>query len=304
MRQAIQFISEALWRWEVVGVGSTLIYGFAVGAMYAEDYIVAASLYFLGVTWLTAKILAWEETTNHPQGHVISAVVLVLAVAILAASLLWIQHTKKLHPQEVKESFIVSDPRSIINMKRDVFASLPFWVRYISAYGDTISPVAVISFIDITSNVSTPEKVKDYSVAIKTAECGWVYLVPIRMRSVKVLFIPLGGIQKAILLNFTTNGLDYLLENPIPPFGTVSGWLLFDTRVKCNIGIGESFEYRFSFETFSGQHFEVTKTATISNANLNPGNSIANMTGPTFVTVGAIEDLSKSFIRFYSDEIP
>jgi hypothetical protein len=205
---------------------------------------------------------------------------------------------------DLEPQFLISEPRSIINMKRDVLATLPFWVRYISGHGDTISPVAVMFFIDVTSNVSTPEKIKDYSVAIKTAECGWVYLAPIRMRSVKVLFIPPGGIQKARPLNFTTNGLDYLLGNPIPPFGTVSGWLLFDTRVKCNVGLGEAIEYRISFETFSGKNFEVTKSQAISNTNLNPGNSVANLTGPTFVVEGGTEDLSKSYIKFYSDEIP
>jgi hypothetical protein len=35
-----------LWRWEGVAIGSTAVYG-GIGAMYVDDYIVAAALFFL-----------------------------------------------------------------------------------------------------------------------------------------------------------------------------------------------------------------------------------------------------------------
>ena len=59
--KAISWIWEKLWRWEVVAIGSTAVYGAGIAAMYGDDYIVAASLYFAGIAWLTSKILAWEE---------------------------------------------------------------------------------------------------------------------------------------------------------------------------------------------------------------------------------------------------
>jgi hypothetical protein len=203
------------------------------------------------------------------------------------------------------ESFVISEPRFIINMKRKFEASLPFWVQYTSAYGQTISPVAVALFIDITSQIPHSEKIKGYSVAIKTVQCGWTYLVPIRMRSVRVFWVPEGGIQHAMPLDFSSNGLDYIFENPISPFGTVSGWLIFDSRVKCEVVIGEPIQYRISFETFSGKKFDkITDARVLSNNSMIPGSSEANMTGPTFVKPpGDLVDLSKCYIRFYSDEI-
>jgi hypothetical protein len=105
MESIVQFFVKAFWRWDVVGIGSTLLYGFGVGAMYGNDYLVAAALYFLGVTWLTSKLLAWEETRVHPQKNGISVVILILAAAIFTSSLFWIRHTwnakiSEGHPQK------------------------------------------------------------------------------------------------------------------------------------------------------------------------------------------------------------
>jgi hypothetical protein len=204
------------------------------------------------------------------------------------------------------ESFVVSEPRSFINMKRDFYASAPLWVRYLSGYGDTISPVAVALWIDITNNLDESETVKEYSVAINTQQCGWVYLVPIRMRDVSVFFIKPGGIHEAMLLDFGTNGLDYILEKSIPPHGTVSGWFFFDTRVKCNVLNGESIQYRVTASMFSGKALDtVTPFSVLRGDSLTPGSSRANMTGPQFVMPPGhqLTDLSKCHPKFYSDEI-
>lgn len=92
VKTIIQFILAALWRWDVVGIGSTLLYGFGVGAMYGDDYIIAILFYFLGVVWLTAKFLVWEEIKLHPKRSGISIVIIILAVIILGLSLLWTRH--------------------------------------------------------------------------------------------------------------------------------------------------------------------------------------------------------------------
>ena len=61
-RGAFRFVGEMLWRWDVVAAGSVLFYGAGVGAMYADDYFIARCLYFVAVSWTTARVLAWEET--------------------------------------------------------------------------------------------------------------------------------------------------------------------------------------------------------------------------------------------------
>lgn len=82
---------------------------------------------------------------------------------------------------DASQDFVVSEPRALINLNRNFNSSLPIWVRYSSAYGDTISPVAVALYLDLTSKISIPERVKDYQVAMNVGACGWLYLTPIRI---------------------------------------------------------------------------------------------------------------------------
>jgi hypothetical protein len=197
--------------------------------------------------------------------------------------------------------FNISDPRSMINMDRKVTASLPIWVRYNSDHGDTVSPVAVAMYLDITSNLPRQDKVQNYSVAIRTAQCGWTYLVPIRVMSVD--FYWLLSIAQAKPLDFTTNGLENKFEKEIPAFGTVSGWLFFDSRVRCETGVGEPIQFRITLHTFGGITFEkVTRSVSITKTSIIPGSSEANMTGMTFVTKSGLRDLSKAYVKFYGDD--
>jgi hypothetical protein len=241
---------------------------------------------------------AWEHGWVRLNRKSIPRVLAILGGFFLIAWFVWPPGASK------KTDFSISDPRSIINMKRNFQDTSPLWARYVSGYGDTISPVAVAAWIDITNNLDVLETVKDYSVAINTQQCGWVYLVPIRMRSTSFFFIGAGQIQRALPLDFTTDGLDYILERPISPHGTVSGWLMFDTQVKCNVINGESIQYRVSFSTFSGKSLDiVTEFRQLRNDMLIPGSSHANMTGPILINKPGVADLSKCYVRFYSDEV-
>lgn len=71
---------------------SITLYSFGVGAMYADDYLVAALLYFAGTAYLTAKILAWEDVTRHGARKGISLLVLLVAIVVFGLSLEWIKH--------------------------------------------------------------------------------------------------------------------------------------------------------------------------------------------------------------------
>jgi len=197
--------------------------------------------------------------------------------------------------------FTITEPRALINMNREFNASLPIWVRYMSGHGDTISPVAVALYLDITSHLPRPDKIEDYSVAVQTPQCGWTYLSPIRMKSTKTYWML--SVLQARPMDFTSNGLDYEFENYIPAYGTVSGWLFFDSRVKCQISLGQPVRYRITFHTFGGNTFDKESPSTVlSNTSIIPGTSKANMTGPTFVLSPGMDDLSKAYVKFYSDD--
>jgi hypothetical protein len=214
-------------------------------------------------------------------------------------------------PKGQDSSFTVSRPRGVFAMTRDVRSSLPIWVRYNSQYNTqdrrTISPVSLALYVDITSRVATPERIKAYSVAVKTDACEWTDLFPISALGNQFFWLQEHGIDKAIPLDFTGNGLDYIFQKPIPPFDTVSGWLFFDCQRICSRNNNSATaQFRISFDTFSGKHFdEVIPVQRLAHNKGMPRGIEENMTGMTFVVPPGSkqEDLSHEYVRFYSDKI-
>jgi acyl carrier protein len=103
-RSALGWFWEKLWRWEVVAIGSTAIYGAGIAAMYGDDYLVAVVLYVAGIGWLTAKTLGWEETRAHQKRGRISVLVLLVAFLAVAGSLFWIWHRRRSHDSELSRT--------------------------------------------------------------------------------------------------------------------------------------------------------------------------------------------------------
>jgi len=100
----LRWIWEKLWRGEVVSGGSLLLYGLGAGAMYGNDYFIAAAFYFVALAWLTAKVVLWEETKRHEQRRVIRIMIIVLGIGFFGGSLLWIAHQRSIHRAELARS--------------------------------------------------------------------------------------------------------------------------------------------------------------------------------------------------------
>jgi hypothetical protein len=90
-----RWIAQKLWRWDVTIVGAVALYALGANAMYSDDYLVAAALYFAAVSWLTAKSIASEETRAHEQRGGVSAIILVIGLAVFVGSLGWTNHRRK-----------------------------------------------------------------------------------------------------------------------------------------------------------------------------------------------------------------
>ena len=180
-----------------------------------------------------------------------------------------------------------------------------FWMSYTSGYGDTASPIALAQYVDITNLRSVPETIQSYSVAIKTEECGWIYLSPMYIRGQQIYFTA-QGLAKAKLFDFSTNGLDYLLPEPIQPHATVSGWWFFDSKVACNVPKGSTVRYRVSLTTFSGIEWEyLTPELRVADSPAIPGKTEGQTRGPYFVVPpGKPEnDLTKYHKKLYSTPV-
>src|SRR5580704_6882101 len=62
------------------------------------------------------------------------------------------------------------------------------WTLYPSGYGATVSPVALFLFFGITNPYPHDLSITSYSLALRSDECGWIYLSPIDSRGVQVLW--------------------------------------------------------------------------------------------------------------------
>jgi hypothetical protein len=107
--QATKWLWQKLWLWPVVGTGATLLYGCGVGAMYGDQYSVAAVFDSTAIIWLVTKCLIWEETKAHKKKNNIRALILALGVIALVSSLIWIRHRSvSAHAAIVNDGTVVS----------------------------------------------------------------------------------------------------------------------------------------------------------------------------------------------------
>lgn len=91
---SVQWIWKEFWTWKVVGPITGGLYGFGVNAMYGNDFIIAAALYFVATVIIASKIWSQKEVGEHPQRGGIRLVVILLSALVFVASLLWINHRK------------------------------------------------------------------------------------------------------------------------------------------------------------------------------------------------------------------
>ena len=273
----------------------------------------------LFLTWEGLREIAKKEAVGHIVRNLRQKVgapmslILVSVIGIIFANFYWwLIQKATLEEQETLEQaapeFRVSDNSlAFINLTQSLenTGSGLFWVTYRSSFGDTASPVALAQFMEITNLLPTSETIKSYSVAINTEECGWIDLSPIYIRGARVWFT-YEGLEKASLLDFAGNGLDFVLENPIPPHGTITGWWFFDSKTKCNVPKGSMIQYKVSLKTFTGIEFEyVTPRRLVSNDPGEPGKTEGYTRGPQFVVPPGKPqmDISKFHKRLYSDPI-
>ncbi|GEM_PF-3931960 len=204
---------------------------------------------------------------------------------------------------EVSKAFNVTDGTlGIVNLNQSLEdnGSSVVWVTYPWIRDNAASPLALLSYMEITNLTSMPQTIKTYQLEIETKDCGWNALIPIPMRGVNVWYL-LNGLEKAIQLDFKNNGLDYKLQSPIPAGGTVNGWWIFDSKKKCDDSKGSKYRQRITLATFSGIKFQHTSAFDIFGKPQRPFPSEGVTSGPTFQLVPHSEtDISKFRRRLWS----
>jgi hypothetical protein len=201
-----------------------------------------------------------------------------------------------------EEGFRVSFKTQFVDMRHNLDGSA-LWVLYKSGFGDTISPVALLEFLEITNLYAHPISISSYSLSIKTAACGWVYLTPIRPRGVNLLW-GASGLNAAEIIKLENHELSQVWANPLPAYGTEFGMLLFDTKVECPVQEGSVIQLKLDLTDSLGKSFSYTSPSMNIQKNFTVGNSIGQANVASFEGIGLAADVRLAHRKIYSDPIP
>jgi hypothetical protein len=210
-------------------------------------------------------------------------------------------------PQE--ETLKVAFRTQFVNTSRRLDSS-DFWVIYFTASGATISPVALLTFLDVTSTYARPITISSYSMEIQTRDCDWVKLVtiPTGSHSDKLLWGMAGDGTQHNGTDFhrlhyvkTTPSFEDIWEAPIEPFGDQFGTLTFDSPSRCDLGYGDHLRLRLTLVTSAGGPKTVTSPDLfIQKFGPMEEDSTGRPRKPTLYFTGTYIDASKACRRSYS----
>ncbi len=169
------------------------------------------------------------------------------------------------------DGFHVNFKTEIIDMRRTLDGPI-LWVLYKGGYDDTISPVALTEFLEITSLYNHPVNISSYTTEIKTEDCGWVYLTPLNSKTLRLLW-GTNGLNSAPVIKLGDNVLSEMWTKPIPAKSTQFGMLLFDSKVKCDVHEGSTVQFKIDLTESTGRSLSYASPPMSVQKNMVPGNS-------------------------------
>jgi hypothetical protein len=205
-----------------------------------------------------------------------------------------------------EQGFNVSFKTELIDTTRNLDNAW-LWLLYESGYGQTISPVSLVAFIEITNRHPYPVSISSYSMSINSDPCGWLYLSPIDMRGRQLLWdaTPTGAKPLSHLhLIDTTTALSNQWQNPISAYGTQFGMLIFDTKVACPIQTGTPIQFRLEITDSTGATHSFESPLTVVQKTLTSGTSIGRVKLANFEMLGYNIDASMAYRRMFSEPMP
>lgn len=152
-----------------------------------------------------------------------------------------------------KDGFHVVFATEFLNMQRSL-ASSDLWVLYKTEYGETISPLELLAYVEITSLYSHPINISSYSAAIKAESCGWLKLTSVDARGISLLWAH-DGIEKAQIIDLQKSAFDYLWTQPIPAYGIQFGKFLLASDTSCDIKVGSHVQLKISLTDSAGESY-------------------------------------------------
>ena len=195
-----------------------------------------------------------------------------------------------------------------------------YMVEYPSMFGQTVSPVFYLAFIQITNLQDFASTISHFTVsASKRSDGPWENLEPIPLSSVRLFALGVDtpspknvvfkhetyrlatpmttkDMKHAALLN-ATPALGPLLANPIQPHSSISGWVALDPTTHKGLTPGQVY-FRISLrDTANKNDIYVAPLPTEKDSSIDINNGSIQVTG-------LVTDISSFKVRFYSDPLP
>lgn len=153
----------------------TLFAGTGVSAMYSNEYILAAVLYFVAIVVLIGKGVSSEETSKHPLKNLISSMIVVAGALLFVGSLFLDRYVhvdleKQKQPQSASQQqegspFSFDVEMMIISPGSGDFNG--FWQGSGDGQRCTIEPIDDLLFLRVTNTGSGSRTIINYSLETK-----------------------------------------------------------------------------------------------------------------------------------------
>lgn len=276
-----------------VAVGVSLFFLLPFVLHYSQPFYRRVSVRFAG----RSKAMVWSVVLG--VGAIVGAGLSGLGYG------LFLKHSASLEQgvAESQEGFNVTYRTELLDMDRGLDDAY-LWVLYRSGYGDTISPVALTMFVEVTNLYSYPVSISSYSLEIKTESCGWMNMPPIDARGVELLWSSSPDLRAGSSIDLTRSSFNYLWSLPLGPHATQFGMLLFDTTTACDVRDGSLIQFRLEITDSTRRTYSYPSPWIAVLANLNPGGPAGHVNQASFQLVGRTVDASRAHRRHHSDPIP
>jgi hypothetical protein len=95
--KAACFLCTKIWRWDVTIAGSLgIAFAGGMAALYGDDFVIAKVCFFIGIAWITARIVADSEVKRHESRKVIACMTILGGAFFFFLSLGWVGHRKNI----------------------------------------------------------------------------------------------------------------------------------------------------------------------------------------------------------------
>lgn len=317
-------------RWEVVAEGVWTVCGLVVWHAFRSAYAVAKEVFqeeqqanstaprLLKVVSASGQPLYRDTPVvraySYPRAKLYGSAIFLTGVVTIVSALAW----QKSQGAKPKSDEVVDVDRKqqspvpveelhaqfkfqFLNMSRRLDLA-PWWVLYDSGFGKTISPVALLTFLEVSSSFSHPVSISSYAMEFESYKCPHLKLQAMDTRTKQLLWGYM-GVDKAPMVALN-NSLNISWEQPIPAYGTQRGILVFDNSSKCDVGYGDQVRFQLTLtDSFGITHPPLVSQEFIVSRDFPTDRSVQAVDVPLLEFPGYSVDASKAYRKLFSDPV-